>query len=81
MGPLAPKRDVGDYKHLYGTINARRLRNPEKAEGEWRDWCIVPGDRVVVVEEGHRDRGKIGTVREVRHRAEECTVEKLNQVR
>ena len=81
LGPLAPRRDVGNAKELYGTINARRLRGPEKAEGEWKDWCIVAGDRVVVVEAGHRDRGRIGVVREVRHRAEECIVDKVNQVR
>lgn len=80
LGPLAPKRDVGGSKDTYGTIGTRALRRVEKAEGEWKDWCIVEGDRVVVVEDGHRDRGKIGRVREVRARAEECTVEGLNQV-
>lgn len=80
LGPLAPKRDVGDAKDTYGTIGTRGLRGVEKAEGEWKDWCIEEGDRVVVVENGHRDRGKIGKVREVRARAEACTVEGLNLV-
>lgn len=80
LGPLAPKRDVGDSKDTYGTVSTQVLRRMEKAEGEWKDWCIVEGDRVVVVEDGHRDRGKIGTVRETRVKAEECTVEGMNQV-
>ncbi|KAL9118099.1 MAG: hypothetical protein Q9187_005359 [Circinaria calcarea] len=78
LGPLAPKRDVGDAKDTYGTIGTQGLRGVEKAKGEWKDWCIEEGDRVVIVEDGHRDRGKIGKVREVRARAEECTVEGLN---
>ena len=80
LGPLAPRRDVGDAKANYGTISSRRLQGVDKSDGSWKDWCIVAGDRVVVVEDGHRDRGKIGTVREVREKAEQCVVVGLNLV-
>ena len=81
LGPLAPRRDIGDAKGSYGTISTDRLQGVEKADGDWKDWCIVAGDRVVVVEDGHRDRGKIAAVREVREKAEECIVLGLNLVR
>ena len=57
---MAPRRDVGDNKNTYGALDTARLRGVEKSDGFWKDWCIVEGDRVVIVENGHRDRGKIG---------------------
>lgn len=80
MGPLAPRRDVGNSKETYGTVSPKQLRAPLKEKGQWKDWCIREGDRVVVVAPKHRDRGKIGTVKSVREMAEECTVEGLNMV-
>ena len=80
MGPLAPRRDIGDAKDTYGAINSRRLRGVEKIKGQHKDWCIEVGDRVVIVEERHRDSGKIGKVKEIRERAEECTIDGLNRV-
>ena len=80
LGPLAPRRDVGDKKDTYGTVGPQRLRGAEKLEGQYKDWGIVAGDRVVIVQDGHRERGKIGTVREVRKAAEECFVQGLNMV-
>ena len=80
LGPLAPRRDVGDKKDIYGTVGPQRLRGVEKPEGQYKDWGIVQGDRVVIVQDGHRERGKIGTVREVRKAAEECTIQGLNMV-
>ena len=82
LGALAPKRDIGEQADKYGTVSIRRIQPPvEKADGWWKDYCIVEGDRVVIVEPGHRDRGKIGTVKEVKMKAEHCTVEGLNEVR
>ena len=80
MGPLAPRRDVGDAKDTYGTVSPRQLRAPVKENGTWKDWCIRKDDRVVLVAPRHPDRGKIGKVLSVREEAEECTVEGLNMV-
>ncbi|MCJ1245996.1 hypothetical protein MMC30_003200 [Trapelia coarctata] len=79
LGPLAPKRDVGEARDSYGTLSPRRLRGVEKPKAQAKGWGIVAGDRVVVVQEGHRDRGKIGKVKEVRRDAEECFVQGLNR--
>ena len=78
QGPLAPKRDVGEPGKTYGALETRRIRGVDKAK--FKKWGIVQGDRVVVVKEGHKDRGKIGKVTEVRVKAEECIVEGLNMV-
>ena len=78
LGPLAPRRDVGSLKDTYGTVSIRRLRGVYI--GRKHDYCIVEGDRVAVVEQAFRDYGKIGTVRDVREEAMECTVEGLNLV-
>ncbi|MCJ1389354.1 hypothetical protein MMC18_002210 [Xylographa bjoerkii] len=79
LGPLAPKRDVGSSRETYGTLDPRRLRGVDKPKDQIKDWGIVEGDRVVVVQDGHRERGKIGKVREVRKDAQECTVRGLNR--
>lgn len=80
LGPLAPRRDVGDLKHTYGTVSIRQIRGIEKSEGQWKEWCIREGDRVVVVGKKQRDRGKIGTIKSVNQKAEECMVNGLNVV-
>ena len=81
LGPLAPRRDVGDKKDKYGAMDSKLLRGVEKPDGYWKDWCIAEGDRVVIIENGHRNKGKIGKVTTVREKAEECIVSGLNQVR
>lgn len=80
MGPLAPRRDVGENKDLYGTVSTRRLQGGDVAEEKKKDWCLEVNDRVVVVAGGHRDRGKIGQVREIREKAQEAVVTGLNRV-
>ncbi len=80
MGPLAPRRDVGNSKDTYGTVSSRQLRAPKKEKSQRKDWCIREGDRVVIVAAKHRDRGKIGHVKSVREVAEECTISGLNMV-
>jgi len=87
LGPLAPRRDVGDLKDKYGTIGTHRMQGPEleKEELEKRlasvggqHLNIVEGDRVVLLE--GRDRGKIGKIKAVDKKRAECTVEGLNMV-
>lgn len=80
MGPLAPRRDVGNSKDTYGTVSPKQLRAPTKEKSERKDWCIRAGDRVVIVASKHRDAGKIGTVKAVKEEAEECTIKDLNLV-
>lgn len=80
MGPLAPRRDVGENKDLYGTVSTRRLQGGDVAEEKKKDWCLEVNDRVVVIVQGHRDRGKIGQVREIREKAQEAVVTGLNRV-
>jgi large subunit ribosomal protein L24 len=86
LGPLAPRRDVGDVKDTYGTIHTSRLRGEEldmKKRLEvnpsgGRYPTIVKGDRVVLLE-GH-DKGRIGKISEIDFKRQECTVEGLNMV-
>lgn len=80
MGPLAPRRDVGDSKVTYGTLSPRLMQAPAKEKSELKEWCIREGDRVVIIAPKHRDHGKIGKVKSVREIGEECTVEGLNMV-
>lgn len=87
LGSLAPRRDVGDLKDKYGTINSYRmkaeeLRGPalQKALEPFggQHLNIVAGDRVVIID--GVDRGKIGKIREVDKGAAHCTIEGLNMV-
>ncbi|RDW60805.1 hypothetical protein BP6252_12188 [Coleophoma cylindrospora] len=87
LGPLAPRRDVGDKKDTYGTINAQRTRGQplkyeERAEAlktvGGRYLNIVKGDRVVLLE--GRDKGKISEVVNTDPARGECTVKGLNMV-
>ena len=80
LGPLAPKRDAGDAKDTYGSLDSRRFRGVDKPKEKVKDWGIVAGDRVVIVQDGHPERGRIGTVSEVRKEAEECFVKGMNRV-
>lgn len=88
LGPLAPKRDVGDQKDTYGAIDGQLVRgaklSKEEAEEKMKDFggkflSLVKGDRVVLLE--GRDKGKIGKVLSVDRERAECTVEGLNLVR
>ena len=79
LGPLAPKRDVGEGRETYGTMDQRRIRGlPKPREERTRFWNIVPGDRVVLLE--GRDKGKIGEVKRLDGKTEEVVVEGLNMV-
>ncbi|KAL9608061.1 MAG: hypothetical protein Q9167_007085 [Letrouitia subvulpina] len=81
LGPLAPRRDIGTKKDTYGAVPFRVIERVDKPEGSWKDWGIREGDRVVVVGKKERDRGRIGTVREVSQKSETVTVEGINMVK
>lgn len=80
LGPLAPRRDVGDRRDTYGAMDPRRLRGVIKLKEEQKPaQLIVAGDRVVLLE--GRDKGKIGVVSSVDKERHECVVKGLNLVR
>ncbi|KAL8916036.1 MAG: hypothetical protein Q9172_006491 [Xanthocarpia lactea] len=74
LGPLAPRRDVGDKAETYGTVPMRLMQAVEKVGGKWKKWGIKEGDRVCVVGKKERDKGKIGVVRELTEEAETCKI-------
>ncbi len=79
LGPLAPRRDVGELQDTYGTVSPRRLQGflkPPEQRAEAQP--IVAGDRVVLVD--GRDKGRIGQVISVDKKRHECTVKGLNLV-
>lgn len=87
LGPLAPRRDVGDSKDTFGTIHTQRMRGTllhykDKAEAlktvGGRYLNIVKNDRVVLLE--GRDKGKIGKITSIDPARAECTVEGLNLI-
>lgn len=80
LGPLAPRRDVGDKAETYGTVHFRLIQAVEKPLGMRKKWGIREGDRVCVVGEKERDKGKIGVVIDVSEKAEACKVRGLNLV-
>ncbi|KAL2041198.1 hypothetical protein N7G274_006143 [Stereocaulon virgatum] len=87
MGPLAPRRDLVDEEwgcvsvaEMTG-VKARRVEDKWRARMGWEDCLVEVGDRVVIVaQQGpeSRDRGRIGTVIEVRKISNDVVVEDLN---
>ncbi|KAL8974476.1 MAG: hypothetical protein Q9197_001290 [Variospora fuerteventurae] len=80
LGPLAPRRDVGDNAKTYGTVPIRVVQAVDNPLGKWKKWGIRVGDRVCVTGDPERDRGKIGVVGEVTEKAESCKVRGINRV-
>ncbi|KAI9733250.1 MAG: hypothetical protein M1834_003334 [Cirrosporium novae-zelandiae] len=81
MGPLAPRRDVGENKDTYGATASERLQSLKVPEAKRQKFInIVPGDRVVITVKRHRDYGKIGVVLSVEEEAETVTVQGLNRM-
>ncbi|TAQ86927.1 hypothetical protein B7494_g4767 [Chlorociboria aeruginascens] len=83
LGPLAPKRDVGDAKDTYGTIPSVLVQGQAHLRGSLasvggRFLNIVEKDRVVLLE--GPDKGKIGVIRSVDKKKGLCSVEGLNMV-
>ncbi|KAL8960985.1 MAG: hypothetical protein Q9193_002393 [Seirophora villosa] len=80
LGPLAPRRDVGDNAKTYGTVHFRTLQAIDNPLGKWKKWGIRVGDRVCVTGQKERDKGRIGVVSEVMEKAESCKVRGINRV-
>jgi hypothetical protein len=89
LGPLRPKRDVGDQKESWGTLNSLRAQGPVLTQttawekqiefaGRMGRELIQVGDRVAILE--GRDRGKIGQISHMDFDRAECKVEGLNMV-
>ncbi|KAI4717240.1 hypothetical protein E4T48_06590 [Aureobasidium sp. EXF-10727] len=68
VGPLlAPRRDTGHLKDLYGTVDPSVIQTPKLHWTMYKHLKspFAVGDRVLVVK--GKDAGKIGTVNEVQH--------------
>ena len=51
FGPLAPRRDVGDFKDAYGTVDSQTIQHPTVPYSKRARWPhIYKGDRVVILE-------------------------------
>jgi large subunit ribosomal protein L24 len=88
LGPLRPKRDVGDLKNEYGTLDNQALQGlplPQKElfkrlepfGGKYLN--IWKGDRVVILQ--GPDKGKIGVISAIDGKKAKVTVKDLNKVR
>ncbi|CAG8976502.1 hypothetical protein HYALB_00005999 [Hymenoscyphus albidus] len=85
LGPLAPKRDVGDLKNTYGSIPSElsqgpSLYKPDRDEklAPWggRYLNITTGDRVVLLQ--GPDKGKVGKISSIDKERAEVVVDGLN---
>lgn len=79
LGPLAPQRDVGDQKGVYGTMNPVALRQP-KVPGRHQEKYInfAVGDRVVVVR--GRSKGRITDIKTIDGETMTVGLEGINTV-
>jgi large subunit ribosomal protein L24 len=85
LGPLAPKRDVGDQAGKMGTVEMglHQLQDLTKTQREdvkarMGDNVFKPHDRVVVLT--GRDRGKIGNILSIDENKMSATIEGINKV-
>lgn len=78
LGPLAPRRDAGAGAATYGTMPNRLLNMPNSLERS--EWGLRKGDRVAVTDGTHRERGKIGTIREIKKNQQMVYVQGMNMV-
>jgi large subunit ribosomal protein L24 len=79
MGPLAPRRDVGEDGDFYGGMNSRWMRGIQSISHGFvkiRDFRV--GDRVVLTD--GPDQGNIGEIKEIMEDRNLCFVEGLNMV-
>ncbi|KAI1481257.1 hypothetical protein F4774DRAFT_374792 [Daldinia eschscholtzii] len=88
LGPLAPRRDVGDWAGAKGAIHEARYASYGKISLAMRNrrcqWAggayhlnIAEGDRVVLVD--GPDKGRIGKIRSINYDNAEVIVEELNK--
>jgi large subunit ribosomal protein L24 len=79
LGPLAPQRDVGDQKGLYGTMTPMAVRQPKVPERQRPEHLnFAVGDRVVVVR--GRPKGMISEIKTINEEAMTVTLEGINTV-
>lgn len=88
LGPLAPKRDVGDQAEIYGTIDSSIMKRPVLPMKErleqlkfvgGRGYSLIgKGDRVAILH--GREKGKIGKIMEMDKERGECKIEGMNMV-
>lgn len=79
LGPLAPQRDVGDQKGIYGTMNpmaTQQPKVPERQRPEYLNFAV--GDRVVVVR--GRSKGRISEIKSIDEEALTVDLEGVNTV-
>ena len=77
LGPLAPQRDVGDQKGVYGTMSAfamQPLTLPERRQDKYVNFAV--GDRAVVVR--GRARGKIAYIYTINTEAMKVCLDVIN---
>lgn len=88
LGSIKPKRDVGDSKATYGTLDYRLVQGTDLRDRELmkkfepfggKYLNIRKGDSVVILQ-GH-DKGKIGILSSIDRRKATVTVKDLNKVR
>lgn len=79
LGPLAPRRDVGEWREKFATIDTRRTQLPD-ADPDLKKQLspFAETDRVVILK--GRDKGKIGEIREVDEDSRTVRVKDLNLV-
>jgi large subunit ribosomal protein L24 len=80
LGPLAPQRDVGDQKGIYGTMSPMAIRQPKVPERQREEYInFAIGDRVVIVR--GRSKGKIAAIRTIDEETMTVGLEGMNTVR
>ncbi|KKY28623.1 putative kow motif domain protein [Phaeomoniella chlamydospora] len=79
LGPLAPKRDVGENRGAYGTRPMHHGQMPEVIKSQRVKYInFAVGDRVCVLR--GRDTGKIGKVEKVEEESQTLRVQGVNRV-
>jgi large subunit ribosomal protein L24 len=79
LGPLAPQRDVGDQKGIYGTMDPMAMlqpKVPQRHRPEYLNFAV--GDRVVVVR--GRSKGRISDIKTIDEVALTVSLEGMNTV-
>ncbi|GAP83824.1 putative kow domain-containing protein domain-containing protein [Rosellinia necatrix] len=88
MGPIAPRRDAGEWHGAHGAIGESRFASSgslslalRNARCQWAGGayylCLAKGDRVVLLD--GPDKGRIGRISTVNHATGELTIHELNK--